>query len=125
MREERVPEDVKEGLGRVVDFAAASVAGKVAIGEEMRVESERKVGFDRKDEGEGGEMEDPPLVEDTLEGDQIVQTGEEELGGDRDDEAIPIIPDQNPEELRDTFIDRLKNVGFRLNLSVSEFSLTL
>ena len=104
-----------------MDFTAGSAVGKVAIDREMEEESKRKVGVEVK-EGRK-EVEDPPLVEDTMEGAKIVQDGEEEKavqGGDREDEAIPVIPDQTPEELRDTFIDRLKSVSFDRYLRSSD-----
>ncbi|GAA5857545.1 hypothetical protein JCM5353_004927 [Sporobolomyces roseus] len=115
VREERVPEEVKEGLEKVVDFAAGSAVGKVAIDQEMKEESKRKVGIEKtQGDMEEGEMEDPPLVEDTFEGDEIVHNGREESAANSGDEAIPVIPDQTAEELRDTFIDRLKSILTRL-----------
>ncbi|GAA6006659.1 hypothetical protein JCM11491_003134 [Sporobolomyces phaffii] len=95
VREDRLPEEAADGLEKAVDYVAQRGISTVALGDKMQEENGKKVN------GFGVEAtEDPPLVD--LASDSPV------------DETRPVIPDQSPQQLRDTFIDRLKHILTRL-----------
>ncbi|GAA5883724.1 hypothetical protein JCM16303_004792 [Sporobolomyces ruberrimus] len=126
VNEERVPEDVGEGLERVVDFVASKGVGKIALDKEMKVENDKKVNggavLERHEEGEA--VPDPPLVDDA----KVVEEGDPPLVDlestsaaystvstpEKIDESEPVLPDQTPTEIRDAFIDRFKEILTRL-----------
>ncbi|GAA5902198.1 uncharacterized protein JCM6883_001326 [Sporobolomyces salmoneus] len=112
VREDRVPEEVGDGIEKVVDFVAQEGVGRLALNEEQEEENIEKVGGGGG--LPGGEAPDPPLVDDAkVELDQDAPT----VKLDSTEVAVnaePVIPDQSAEEIRDTFIDRFKDLLARL-----------
>ncbi|GAA6059677.1 hypothetical protein JCM10212_000064 [Sporobolomyces blumeae] len=115
--DDRLPQDAKDAVEKVVDLVAERTVETVALGEGMKEENVKKVQRDRGDpvvpgearDAAGGEKvgaDDPPLVD--------IGASPTTTNDDPFDDSTPVLPDQSPEEIRDAFVDRLKEILQRL-----------